>query len=307
MVSFCSGKVALRARFVHPRDGGIDSAKWRDRLDGIIRAESQGHAVVEKLLPRVGGLRALGADALHRPVHVGEQMIGLHGGDDAELAILRELVRGDDLVVLDAEAEVARLIVLAGGSFGGGESVERHLHGAVSDGVKADLESGRRALNRHAIQLVLLVTRQAGVAGIVGIRRQQRRRARSQRAVHEALEHGGVQHGIVGRMVRAVRLQKADGVVKGEPFADAQRQLAFALQVFVDEENVPTGIVLGGSDTPAGGVGQGEFGGAATAGGSWRRDFRLDQVARGLAQNASGLAVGIVIDFAAFRSLRLRR
>ena len=110
--------------------------------------------------------------------------------------------------MLNAEAKVARLVVLAGGSFGGGKGIERHLHSAIADGVKADLESGRGALDRHAIQLGLLVPRQAGVAGIVGIRRQQRRRARAERAVHEALEHGGVQHGIVRGMVRAMRLQQ---------------------------------------------------------------------------------------------------
>src|SRR5271157_3968919 len=108
-------------------------------------------------------------------------------------------------------------------------------------------------------------------------------------------------------MVRPVRLQQADRVVEVEPFTDAQCQLAFALQVFVDEEDVPTRIVLGRGDAPARGIGQGEFGGPATARGSGRRNLRLDQSSRRLTQNAGGLAVGIVIDFTAYGSLSLRR
>ena len=51
-------------------------------------------------------------------------------------------------------------------------------------------------------------------------------------------------------------LQQLDRIVEGQPFADAQRQLAFALQVFVNQEVFPVGVVLGGGDSPAGGVGQ---------------------------------------------------
>ena len=58
-------------------------------------------------LPGVGVLDALGADALFGPGHVGEQVRGLHGGDDAEIVEALEGVGRDDLRVLDAEAEVA--------------------------------------------------------------------------------------------------------------------------------------------------------------------------------------------------------
>ena len=100
--------------------------------------------------------------------------------------------------------------ILAGVALGLGEGVERHLCRAIADGMKTQLKSGGRALHRHAVQRRLLILRQAGVAGIVGIRRQQRRRARAERAVHEALQHRGVQHGIFGGMMRAVLLQQVE-------------------------------------------------------------------------------------------------
>ena len=107
-------------------------------------------------------------------------------------------------------------------------------------------------------------------------------------------------------MMRAVRLQQFDRIVETEPFADAQGQLAFALQVLVNQKRLPTGIVLRRGDAPTGGVGDGKFGGAAKTRGSWRRNFRLDQPSRGFAQNAGRIARGVVVDFAAFGSLRLR-
>src|ERR1019366_4635709 len=115
-------------------------------------------------------------------------MTGLDGSDDSELLVLRELAGRDHLVVLNAEAEVARLVILLGAALSLSESVERHLHGAVSNSVKADLEAGQRALDGHTIQFALLVLRQAGVAGIVGIGCQQRGRARTQRTIHEAFQ-----------------------------------------------------------------------------------------------------------------------
>src|SRR5271165_3953041 len=106
-------------------------------------------------------------------------------------------------------------------------------------------------------------------------------------------------------MMRALCLQQLDRGVKSEPLADAQRQLSFALQVFIDEEDLPTGIVLSGGDAPARGISQGQFSSTATASGTRRRNLRLHQSSRCFAQNAGGLATGIVINAAALRSLRL--
>ena len=98
-------------------------------------------------------------------------------------------------------AAVGRFHVrLARGLLGSGKGIERHLYALVADGVKADLEARQHALFRHVIQLLRIVARQAGVLGIIRVRLQHRRRVRSQRAVHESLEHAGVQHQVGLRM-----------------------------------------------------------------------------------------------------------
>src|SRR5579863_4747128 len=65
------GKIRLRSRFVFPGHGSIESAEWIDGLDRIVRAKCQPHAGIEKLLPGIRSFRAMLADALDYPVHVG--------------------------------------------------------------------------------------------------------------------------------------------------------------------------------------------------------------------------------------------
>src|SRR5581483_10646793 len=100
-------KVFLGASFVPAGNGGIETAEGRDGLDGIVGAEGQRDIVLQELCPGVGGARALRADAFHSPVHVGEQVVGLHGGDHAQLVEAGELLGRDHLRMLDAEAEAA--------------------------------------------------------------------------------------------------------------------------------------------------------------------------------------------------------
>jgi hypothetical protein len=91
MVSFSSGKYFwVPASFL--RDRGVESAEWRDRLDRIIRAERQRHAGSEKRTPSVGTYGAFRAEAFDRPVHVGEQVVRLHGGYDTQLREAIDLV-----------------------------------------------------------------------------------------------------------------------------------------------------------------------------------------------------------------------
>ena len=97
-------EVGLGAGFVHAGDGGVESAKGRDGLDGIVGAKGERNAGVEEGLPCVGVGGALGTEAIDGPVHVGEQVVGLHGGDDAELLEARDVGGIDDLGVLDAIA-----------------------------------------------------------------------------------------------------------------------------------------------------------------------------------------------------------
>ena len=50
-------------------------------------------------------------------------------------------------------------------ALGGGKRIERHLRGAIADGVEAHLESRIRPRHRHLVQLSLLKLRQAGIPG----------------------------------------------------------------------------------------------------------------------------------------------
>ena len=61
-----------------------------------------------------------------------------------------------------------------------------------------------------------------------------------------ALEHRRMQHGIVGGMLRTMLLQqrRADRL-NIKPLADAQGQLALALQVFVNQKVFPVGVSPG--------------------------------------------------------------
>ena len=61
--------------------------------------------MVEEALPGVGVFDALGAEAVGGPLHVGQEMGGLHGGDDAFSCEAVEVAGEQDLGVFDAEAE----------------------------------------------------------------------------------------------------------------------------------------------------------------------------------------------------------
>src|SRR6201995_5451895 len=97
-------KVALGASFVLSCHGGVDAAEGSDGLDWIVSAEGERHTVIEEALPRIGVARTIVTEALLRPRHVGEEMVGLHGGDDAELLVAVEVGRVEDLRVLDTRA-----------------------------------------------------------------------------------------------------------------------------------------------------------------------------------------------------------
>ena len=97
--------------------------------------------------------------------------------------------------------------------------VESHGGGLVADGVEAKLEAGLRALDGHSVELRLRVLRQAGVAGIVGEGRFHGRGARAERAIHEALQKAGVQHGIVQVVVGAHLDQLGQRIFEGQPLA----------------------------------------------------------------------------------------
>src|SRR2546422_7659657 len=101
----------------------------------------------------------------------------LHGGDHAELSKSRKVLGGHHLGMLDAGAAVARPIPLHHSR----EGVERDAIGGVADGVKGELEASVVALDGQSLQLFRLEPQDAAGGGIIGVRRQQRRGARTQR------------------------------------------------------------------------------------------------------------------------------
>ena len=108
-------------------------------------------------MPGVSVFGAVRAETGCDPVHVGEQVGWLHGGDDAQAGEAIEVRRKQNLRVFDAEAEVggggggggggddggvgllrgSGAIGGDGGLLGGGEGVEGHVVGTVADGVEA--------------------------------------------------------------------------------------------------------------------------------------------------------------------------
>src|SRR5215469_17682440 len=99
-------------------------------------------------------------------------MAGLHRCDHAELLIERKLIRRDNLIMFDPQAKVfwsrrGRRGISLWTALGSRKSIEGHLCGAVSNGVKSELKPGRHPLGRHAIQFGLLILRQSRVARII--------------------------------------------------------------------------------------------------------------------------------------------
>ena len=162
------GMEGLGAGLVLAGDGGVEAAERGDGFDGVVGAEGEGDVVVQHAAPGVGVFAALGAEAGPGPGHVGEEVRGLHGGDDAFLLEAVEVGGEQDLGVLDAVAEAIRSVVgavlevvadgvlaalvrsvrvegwhggegagVGAGLLGGGEGVEGNGVGFVADGVEA--------------------------------------------------------------------------------------------------------------------------------------------------------------------------
>src|SRR6184192_3754420 len=105
---------------------------------------------------------ALFPDPRFSPIHVGEQMIGLHGSNHAEAREFIELGHVGDLRMFYAKAEATlrRLTAPLYCLLRVAKRIQRQLHAAVADSVEAKLEARQRAICRHGIELVRLVLRQ---------------------------------------------------------------------------------------------------------------------------------------------------
>ena len=140
--------------------------------------------------------------------------------------------------------------------------------------------------------------------GIVGEGRFHGGGARAERAIHEALEHAGVQHRIVDVVMRAMRFQFVERSLEGKPLADAEVKIAFLLHLFEDEEVFPVAEVLHAGHAVRECVVDREFVALAALFVRRRRNDFVDQVLRGFAKDAGRFAVGVEIDGSALRRLR---
>ena len=172
---------------------------------------------------------------------------------------------------------------------------------------KPNLEAGLRALDGHFVELCLRVLGQAGVAGIVGVWSFHRRGSRAQRAIHEAFQQAGMQHGIVGVVMGAHLDQIFERRFEGQPLGDAQIELALLFELFEDEKVLPVAEVLHAGYAVGEGVGDGQLVAAPALVVAGRRNDLFDQFLRRLAQNAGRLAIGVEIDGSALRRNRFCR
>src|SRR5579862_4304986 len=211
-----------------------------------------------------------------------------------------EITRTHDLGMLNAEAQVLSVAR----QFGRLECIQRHVHRAVSDSMKPDLKAGFGALDGHSVEFSLVVSWNAGIAGIIGVRSEKSRCPGPERAVHESLQHARMQHRVARWMSCAVLFQNIEVIIEREPFADANVQSPFSLHLLEHEKIVPRGIVLHGSDAVEGGIRRGKFESTAALDVRRGRYVQLDQVNRSFANDAGQFAVWATIEFA---SPRIRR
>ena len=96
----------------------------------------------------------------------------------------------------------------------------------------------------------------------------------TERTVHEALEHAGVQHRVRGGMLLALRVQLIDRIVEGKPLTHAGGQLAVFFNFFQNVKVIPVaGVVLNGGDAPVRGFGQGAIPWPRGAGREWAQEL----------------------------------
>ena len=97
------GKIFLLSVVALARDCRVQAAERSHRFHRIVSAEGERHTAVREFSPRVRVRRADRAQPVLRPVHVGQQMAGLHRGDHLQLAKARDLRGIGDLVVLNPQ------------------------------------------------------------------------------------------------------------------------------------------------------------------------------------------------------------
>src|SRR5262249_27457975 len=116
--------------------------------------------------PGVRALHAHGTEAILGPRLVLDAVRRLHRGDHAELRETRDVVRMDDLRVLDAVPQRARLRFLA---FDPLEEVERLAVARIAERVDRHLEAGFHEVGHELLVEAILAAAHAAMAGAVRV------------------------------------------------------------------------------------------------------------------------------------------
>ena len=195
----------------------------------------------------------LGADVLEPHIHLTRARraeVRLHGGDDAERSEAREVGRVYRFEVLDSVPAAPlrqrirshRVLVRR----------ERHVHGAVADGVRHHLPAASVEQPHHAVEVVGLDRRRAGRRVVVGVRREHRGRVRFDDAVQHDLDRAGFEERVVGVSLRD-RVELGNGRLAqrsrgGQRRIDANAEVPVAPRVGVDLEvrGVAAGVLHAG-------------------------------------------------------------
>ncbi len=100
--------------------------------------------------------------------------------------------------------------------------------------------------------------------------------------------------------MRAMLLERLDGIGEGQPFGDAHRQMVLVLQLLHHQEVVPLGVILHAGDAVNGRIGQCQRECPLALGRRRRRDLLDDHLHRRVfAHDAGELACAVVIELAA--------
>ena len=221
----------------------------------------------------------------------------LHGGYYVELGKTREIFESDDLGVLDAIAAIAGAV-----GFGDGfEDIEGDAIGAVADGVEGELEASFVALDGHLAKFIGIHDEDARSGGVVGVRREHSCGTRAESTVGDHFQGARFKPRIGDAALTAQILQIAQRRGEAEPFGDADGELAFFLDVAIDEEIVPIGIVLDGGDAIFGKVNENQVDAfAALRGRRIGHVLSYEAHCRTFFQNAREFAVLGAFEFSSF-------
>ena len=188
----------------------------------------------------------------------------MHGGNDADLDEAVEVFGEKNLACSMWKRKLCGVAVrgnckwsaqtgwAVARGFGGAEGVEGEVVGPIADGMEANLEAGGGAGRGEAVEVGLGEAGEAAVAGVIGLGGGEGGSAGAEGAVHEALELGEVEEGVVGGVAGALMLEGVEGEGDVAPLGDAEG-VGTGEDFAVEEDTVRAGRAGGDCGTWCGG------------------------------------------------------